>query len=400
MRRKSLFLIFFIALFLRIIFLITYQNGLALQNRVMADDANIYIGLANNILDGRGYSSDGINPIAGRVPLYPIFLSLIFFLGGKHYLVVRVIQSILGAATCIMIYFLGKEIFSRRVAIMAAIIAAFYYPFIQISAYLVTETVSIFLLLFSFWWLVKSKEDNFAWSLIFGGILLGLAGLTRSTFFGFYPLIPLILVLTSHSKKEGLKQGTLILIGIALALLPWVTRNYLDFHKFIPISTRAGYALYQGNNPMATGDSGGWWPVGSQYVIPEEAALMTEIERSLYFEEKAKNFIKNNPKRFFHLFLKKIVNMWRPYYSGTSRLSQLVIIFSYIPIMILGIAGIFLSYKTWRKSIILVSFILYYVFVHAILVATIRYRWPAMPFFFIFAGFTVTYIRDKVQASN
>lgn len=400
MRRKSLFLIFFIALFLRIIFLITYQNGLALQNRAMTADANIYIGLANNILDGRGYSSDGINPMAERVPLYPVFLSLIFFLGGKHYFVVRIIQSILGAISCLIIYFLGKEIFPIRVAVIAAIIATFYYPFIQMSAYLVTETVSIFLLLFSFWWLIKSKEDNFARSFIFSGILLGLAGLTRSTFFGFYPLIPLIFVLTSSCKKEGLKQGTLIFIGIALVLLPWVTRNYMNFHKFIPISTRTGYVLYQGNNPMATGDGGGWWPVGRQYVIPEEVSRMTEIEKNSYFEKKAKKFIKNNPKRFLGLFFKKIANMWRPYYSGTSRLSQLVIIFSYLPIMILGILGIFLSYKEWRKSIILVFFILYYVLVHAILVATIRYRWPAMPFFFIFAGFTLTYIRDKVQASN
>jgi 4-amino-4-deoxy-L-arabinose transferase-like glycosyltransferase len=365
----------------------------------MADDANIYIGLANNILDGRGYSSDGINPMAERVPLYPIFLSLIFFFFGEHYFVVRIIQSILGAATCLVIYFLGKEIFPRRVAIIAAIIATFYYPFIQMSAYLVTETVSIFLLLFSFWWLIKSKEDNFARSFIFSGILLGLAGLTRSTFFGFYPLIPLIFVLTSSCKKEGLKQGTLIFIGIALVLLPWVTRNYLNFHKLIPISTRTGYVLYQGNNPMATGDSGGWWPVGRQYVIPEEVSRMTEIEKNSYLEKEAKKFIKNNPKRFFHLFLKKIVNMWRPYYSGTSRLSHLVMIFSYIPLMILGISGIFLSYKTWRKTIVFVLFILYYVLIHAILVATIRYRWPTMPFFFIFAGFTLTHIREKFRTT-
>jgi len=268
------------------------------------------------------------------------------------------------------------------------------------SAYLVSETLSIFLLLFSLWQLIRSKEDHSAWNFVFTGVLLGLTSLARSTFFGFYLLIPLIFVLTSPCKKEGLKQGILIFIGIALALLPWVARNYLHFNKFIPISTRAGYVLYQGNNPMAKGDSGGWWPKGREYVIPEEASLMTEIEKNSYLGERAKKFIKNNPKRFLGLFFKKIVNMWRPYYSGTSRLSQLVMIFSYIPVMILGILGTFLSYKTWRKSIIFISFILYYVLVHAILVATIRYRWPTMPFFFIFAGFTLAYIRQKFQFDN
>lgn len=381
-------------------FLITYQNGLALQDVVLADDARIYIGLANNVLDGKGYSLDGIHPMAERVPVYPIFLSLMFSLGKGNYFVVRIIQCILGAASCVLIYLLGKEIFSSRVGIIAAIIATFYYPFIQMSAYLVTETLSVFLILLSLWQLIKAKEDHSTWNLIFSGILLGLASLTRSTFFGFYPLIPAIFILTSPSKKEGAKQGALVVVGIGLALLPWVGRNYVHFHKFIPVSTRSGWVLYQGNNPMARGNSGGWWPIGREYVLPEEASLMAEIERNSYLGEKAKEFIRINPRKSLDLFFKKIVNMWRPYYSGTSRLSQLVMTFSYVPVMILGIMGIVLSRKTWRRSGIFVSFILYYALVHAILVATIRYRWPAMPFFFIFAGFTLTYLRERRHANN
>ena len=127
---------------------------------------------------------------------------------------------------------------------------------------------------------------------------------------------------------------------------------------------------------------------------------MSEIEKNSYFSEKAKGFIKDQPKTFFYLFYKKIINMWRPYYSGTSLISKLVMLFCYIPVMILGIGGIFLSYKSWKYSIIFVTFIIYYIVVHAILIGTIRYRWPAMPFFFIFTAFTLDHFINKFKVKN
>ena len=397
LERKYPLIIFLVALFLRVLFLITYQDGSALENSLMADDAKIYVDIANNILEGKGYSLDGIHPMAWRVPGYSEFLSLILFLGDGHYLIVRLVQCILGAVTCFVLYLIGKEIYSNRIGIIASSIAALYYPFIQMPIYLVTETLSIFLLLFSLWWLVKTKKNNSSWNFIISGILLGIASLTRSTFFGFYLLLPFIFMITSPQKKKGLYQGILVFAGIILAISPWVIRNYLHFQQIIPMSTRSGFVLYQGHNPMATGENGGWWPMGKEYIVPEETFQMSELEKNAYFGEKAKNFIINNPKASFYLFFRKVLNMWRPYYSGTSLISKLVMLFSYLPVMILGTIGIFFSYKSWRKTTLLVAFIIYYVVVHAILVGTIRYRWPAMPFFFIFTAFTLDNLLEKYR---
>jgi 4-amino-4-deoxy-L-arabinose transferase-like glycosyltransferase len=295
---------------------------------------------------------------------------------------------------------LGKEIFSNRIGIIAAAIGTFYYPFIQMSAYLVTETVSIFLIIFSLWWIIKFEETLPAGCFLLGGILLGIAGLSRSTFFGFYPILLMILMLTFSNKKVGLRISFYTLLGILLIISPWVTRNYIQFNKIIPISTRSGFILYQGNNPVAKAASGGWWPVGKEYIIPEEVFSMTEIERNSYLGKQAKNFIINHPKTFINLFIRKIVNMWRPYYSGISSLSKLVMLLSYIPVILFGLTGMLWSYKKWKKSAILIFFILYYVFVHAILVSTIRYRWPVMPFFFIFSAFAINKFTQKFQINS
>lgn len=397
MKDKRIIIIFVAALILRLAFLITYQDGIALKNQIMTADAKIYIGLANNILSGKGYSSDGINATAERVPLYSIFLSTIFLFSKENFLLVRIIQSAIGALICMIIYLLGKEIFSNKVGIIAAVIGTFYYPFIQMSAYLVTETVSIFLIIFSLWWIIKYEETLPVRYFIFGGIFLGMAGLSRSTFFGFYPFLLIILMLTFSSRQKGLKISFYTLLGIILIISPWMTRNYIRFDKIIPISTRSGFILYQGNNPMAKAASGGWWPVGKEYIIPEEVFSMTEIERNSYLGKQAKNYIINHPKTLINLFIRKIVNMWRPYYSGISQISKFVMLLSYIPVILFGLTGMLWSNKKWKKSLILISFIAYYVFVHAILVSTIRYRWPVMPCFFIFSAFAINKITQKYK---
>jgi hypothetical protein len=208
---------------------------------------------------------------------------------------------------------------------------------------------------------------------------------------------------SADELKKLLKSTDLKVVGTHIninSLLGDELNRTIQFNKIIPISTRSGFVLYQGNNMMAKGDSGGWWPVGKEYIIPKEVSPMTEIERNSYLGKKAKNFIFNYPGAFLNLFIKKIVNMWRPYYSGTSNLSKLVMLLSYIPVILLGLTGILWSYKKWRKTAILVSFILYYVFVHAILVSTIRYRWPVMPCFFIFSALAINIIIQKFKVDS
>ena len=50
-------------------------------------------------------------------------------------------------------------------------------------------------------------------------------------------------------------KGLGIAILIALAIVsPWTIRNYLTFHRFILVSANSGMNLFEGNNPVATGE--------------------------------------------------------------------------------------------------------------------------------------------------
>ena len=63
-------------------------------------------------------------------PLYPYALGSLFALIGENYYLPRLLQALLGALICVLIYLIGRRIFTTRIGIGAALAAAFYGPLI------------------------------------------------------------------------------------------------------------------------------------------------------------------------------------------------------------------------------------------------------------------------------
>ena len=92
--------------------------------------------------------------------------------------------------------------------------------------------------------------------------------------------------------------------------MPWTIRNYVVFHKFIPLRSNFGLELWLGNNPEVP-DSWTWWLHPNDDL--EEAhkyARMTEIP---YMEEKQREawaFIRSHPADIARFALHRFSNHW------------------------------------------------------------------------------------------
>ncbi len=102
----------------------------------------------------------------------------------------------------------------------------------------------------------------------------------------------------------------------ALAVMsPWLMRNYLLFHKFIPVRSGFGLELYIGNN----GYSQRW--VNSSLHPNHNDAELSEYERIgeiAYMDHKlqqAKDYIAQHPAWFVHMTFRRIIYMWTGYWS-------------------------------------------------------------------------------------
>ena len=134
-----LIVILFLALFIRIFCAISF-------NKFPSSDAYDYDRLAVSILNGSGYVNGLGEPTSWRSPLYPLFLASVYFLFGHNYEIVRIIQAIIGTMTCLIIYFIGKNLYSKSIGLLAALLAALNISFICAERLLLTEAILTFLL--------------------------------------------------------------------------------------------------------------------------------------------------------------------------------------------------------------------------------------------------------------
>ena len=176
--RRALFLFLF-ALAVRLI----YQAALSGWGGTnFATDSTMYMGFAENILEnGQMAGADAPGPHSERMPLYPYFLALIFYLtGGINIGAAVSSQAIVDSLTVLAVAYLAAAI-DRRWALPAGILAALWPNLIINAAYILSDT--LFVGFFS-WGLAAClwayrKQKPVAW-LFASGVGFGLALLTRS----------------------------------------------------------------------------------------------------------------------------------------------------------------------------------------------------------------------------
>lgn len=387
-KKELIFLlcIFFIAFTLRVSYCFFFkENILHIQTHIFGDTQD-YIQIAKNFLSGEGLISSP-DRIAYRPPLYPIFLSGVYFSFGDSYWPIRIIQSILDALTCIMVFFLGKNLIGRRTGETASAICAIYPFFIFFTGFELTETLFIFLLIGIVFLMLKLKDLSARKSML-AGIAGGLIILCKPSvlLFIFLSLTTLFFI---YRGKNWRNIGLMIIFTI-LTISPWGIRNFYHFKKFVPLTTMAGRTFWEGNNPQATGGPCQYWP--------KEIQKLSETEQDKYLIEATFEVIKNNPFRFIKLLGKKFVRFWNitPNYRGFSiALYRIVSLFSYLPVLITAIWGMFLTRKTWKNFMLFYLLFASFTFMHMIFVGSIRYRVPIMPFMIIFSSYTLNWIFTK-----
>ena len=112
-------------------------------------------------------------------PLYPIFLAVMHFFFGKSMLVNFYATSILGILCALPVFYLGKQLWSERAGVLAAAITLLL-PTMRDTAILgLSEPLYVFLSMWGLYFMLGSNEGRWNRNLVYSGIFIGLAYLTR-----------------------------------------------------------------------------------------------------------------------------------------------------------------------------------------------------------------------------
>ena len=120
---------------------VTYFPGIV-------DDSRFYANIAENWLQHGVYgvtNSGVIMPTLSRLPGYPAFLAVIFWLfGDENFRVVLLVQVLFDLATCFLIADMARRLFSERSAKAAFLLAALCPFLANYAASALTETLETF----------------------------------------------------------------------------------------------------------------------------------------------------------------------------------------------------------------------------------------------------------------
>lgn len=408
-----------LAFALRVIFLI-----LAGVNAPLTGDELAYQQIAENVAAGRGFFQDN-NPFfpgqilfAWQAPLYPLSLAALYALFGSNLLLAKLMGIVISTATVYVTYDLARQIFTaakRSIALVAAFLVAIYPGFLTHSHLLLSETLFIFLVLLAFDFAAHAFESNTprVWLWILGaGALWGLATLTRGITLYFTPLFALWIGWMLWREHRGLMRAVLpalmFVAATALVILPWSARNYSQFGQFVLLETKGGVNLWLGNSPDTPDDFiRNVWKVGVREpmldVLPQD-----ELARDRAAYALGMNFIRAEPLTFLARIPPKFSDFWGfernlpDIAEATTRgtgwnslakiAADLFAMVVYVVIMLLGVAGLFLSPND-RWKLLLGGFILYFLGVHLAIFGDGRFHLTLIPLFALYAGWFVIRFR-------
>ena len=391
-RRVFLITVFAAAFLIRFIYVLTLKEQLSFP------DEESYIQIALNFLGDKGLvTNTGL--VAARPPIYPLFLALIFRIFGQSLFAVRVVQALIGSLVPLATYYLARRVFGEWEAILSCAVTAFFNPFyVFYTGLLLTETPFILLIILNIFLLqhVFTARD---WiqcieASVLAGLSLALSALLRSSFLLFLPFAAPFWLIMAKKKKFALAAilitGAFLFIGV----LPWGYRNKKLTGHYVFTALTSGRSLYEACGPYADGG-----PAMHKTVWPEESrpeAGKSEYESDIILKQKTKEYIRENPGRTFKLALVKFRRFWNvvPNFAAYRQPFHIVVsVLTYVPVLILGLLGIWKCRTRLRRSLFLLLPIIYFTLMHMIFVGSIRYREPIMSFMAIFGAYFITNFR-------
>jgi 4-amino-4-deoxy-L-arabinose transferase-like glycosyltransferase len=238
--RKRLILLLIFSFFVRILVFIRFQpwNDLVVQKQILIFDSLGYHNLALCIRDHFSFCGD-----AFRTPGYPFFVAVIYAISHSAPYTVLFTQIFLNLLSIVLMYKIGKELFSEKVGFIAAILFSLDLHHTIFIFYLLTETIYTTIFLLALLYYIKALKTNRILFFLLTGILYGISALIRPiSQFYIYCVLAFTLLWYFKAWKIGARSAACLAIAYFAAVAPWCMRNYSDYGHFA-LSNIKGYNL-------------------------------------------------------------------------------------------------------------------------------------------------------------
>lgn len=371
------------------------------ENFMLSADARGYHDIAVNLVTRQHFMTLMDPPhqwdalYATRPPLTPFFLAAIYLVTGPSQWAAQLVLSVVGAASCVLIALLGRRLFGPGVGLLAGLLAGFYPFFVFLASIPLTENLAILLYVALVILLLKTRDTARGTHAGAAGAVLALAALNKPTILGFLPLLAawFLFSFRFHLARGASLLG-LTLLTATLVMAPWTARNYVHFGALIPVTTQAGWNLYEANGfhtdyAVALLEQGttGWYD-RKDIGLPLQGLAPLEAERKA--RSLALQFMRAHPMKFAELALRKSRIFWGAYPHPLHQLSWGIM-------SVLGVVGILLAQSRWRDLVLIYLLTLQTASIPIFFTAMPRFRAPIEPFLILMAAVAIVEMGRRLR---
>jgi tetratricopeptide (TPR) repeat protein len=330
---------------------------------------------------------------------------------------VRVVQALVGAASCVLVATAGRQLFSARAGVIAGILLAVYPEAIFFDGLIQKSSLDLLFMTGFVASVATFARSRRMTHLAIAGITLGAFALNRENALVLLPVVLVWLFVNFRHEPSARRLGwaVLLIIATGAVLLPVGIRNYSISGEFLISTSQLGPNFYIGNGRAATGryeplvaDRGNakLERVDAQRLAEEAVGRsLRPGEVSTYWLDRALAEIGEDPWRWLRVMGRKVLLVANAgeivdsesmseyaLYSLVLRASSW---HSFGVLLCLASAGAVLTRQRWRELgwlyaivlSLLLSVVVFYVFS--------RYRFPAVPILILFESVTIAALLRK-----
>ena len=420
-------------------------------NPFLADSGDNYIGIAQNLLEGKGFSSPTLprdfrygefailhtlwfennlnmgvyptdKPTAFWLPAYPVWLAFWLKIFPQDSTPLFILQSIILGSIILFLSKIGTSLFDSKTGILAASLIIFNSSMVFFPLSYPSENLFIPLFVIGIYLFYWAQEKITPLRIALFALIWTIAGLTRLVGGSLY-LIALIALFISSPKY--LKYLYIPLLITFTLWGSWVFRNYTIFNEPV-FSTNNGYNFWRANNrdylnSLLPPDREGLILLAfdapeneaylreqgfseadiekfGSYDYPLEIVDKNEIEIERELEKRFHLFLKENPLTFIEYSYKRVIISFSQSIDNLGQFNPRGLYsLYYLFLFIAGPIGFFLAFTHFRKFWFLQLIALMCLASIAFGINGVRLRLPLDVILTIFAGFSVSNLIDYIR---
>jgi len=403
-------LILLVAAGVRVAYVLGVADGF---NRTLFYDAAFYELEARTVAQGRGFvdpfnllpgRSQELVPAADHPPLTVIVLAPVAALWDSQ-LPMRWASALAGLGVVALTALLARRVAGDTAGLVAGGIAAIY-PFLWVNDGLImsesfTGVFVVATLLASY---DAMRDPSRWWRWLLAGLLGGVAALGRAELVLLAPLVAAGVLVTRRAGPLRTRAvgAAVMVLGVLVALAPWVAHNAARFERTVLLSTNDGLAMVGSNcDPMYRGPGIGLTSITGPPCLPDPPAGDQSVVAAAY-RDRALDYMREHAGRVPVVVAARIGRDWGVFRPGDmlewnereGRPSWVTVLGSvvYYPLLIGAMVG---AVVLWRRR----SWV-WPLLVPAVVVTTgallsygqTRFRTPAEPSLVVLAAVAIVSI--------